>query len=307
MTTLPKAKDLRPIVEKLVTLGKQRRPARPPPGDRASCATRRRRKLFRPWPRATKARGGYIRVLKAGFRYGDAAPMAVIEFVDRDVAAKGQDSGPSAEQAEAAGGGVSLSPTPNTKRPVERPGVFVFRWGRHWSGAPPSGRLLSTAMDWIFRQALSSEHLDADRVLRAAFTPYMKRLGHENPAHYYKWLPASIERGDVFVADEGGRIVGVAATKQQEIQPVPRPARGRPGETRHRPRQLAAGPARINRALARRSHDVAADRRDDGASAASLRPPRLRDPGKPRPAGPRQGSAHSRHHGEVAVTRRNDR
>jgi GNAT superfamily N-acetyltransferase len=71
-------------------------------------------------------------------------------------------------------------------------------------------------MDWIFRLAQPAERLDADRVLRAAFTPYMKRLGREIPADYYKGLPASIERGDVFVADEGGRVVGVAATERRD-------------------------------------------------------------------------------------------
>jgi GNAT superfamily N-acetyltransferase len=71
-------------------------------------------------------------------------------------------------------------------------------------------------MDWIFRPALPDECLDADRVLRAAFTPYMKRLGREIPTDYYKGLPASIERGDVFVADEAGRVVGVAATERRE-------------------------------------------------------------------------------------------
>lgn len=73
-------------------------------------------------------------------------------------------------------------------------------------------------MDFIFRAALPSEFADADRVLRAAFTPYLARLGREIPADYYKWLPASIERGDVFVADENGRVVGVAATEQREAE-----------------------------------------------------------------------------------------
>jgi GNAT superfamily N-acetyltransferase len=73
-------------------------------------------------------------------------------------------------------------------------------------------------MDFIFRAALPSEFADADRVLRAAFTPYLARLGREIPADYYKWLPASIERGDVFVADESGRVVGVAATEQREAE-----------------------------------------------------------------------------------------
>jgi large subunit ribosomal protein L17 len=94
-TTLPKAKDLRPIVEKLVTLGKQgglanRRRAHAVLRDDVIVA-----KLFGPLAERYSTRaGGYTRVLKAGFRYGDAAPMAMIEFVDRDPAAKGLDSGP---------------------------------------------------------------------------------------------------------------------------------------------------------------------------------------------------------------------
>jgi large subunit ribosomal protein L17 len=95
VTTLPKAKDLRPIVEKLVTLGK-----------RGDLNARRRaiaelrdiamvRKLFDVLgPRYQERNGGYTRVLKAGFRYGDSAPRAVIEFVERDIDAKGKDSGP---------------------------------------------------------------------------------------------------------------------------------------------------------------------------------------------------------------------
>ncbi len=71
-------------------------------------------------------------------------------------------------------------------------------------------------MDFTFRQALPSERPDADRVLRAAFTPYIRRLGREIPADYYKWLPASIDRGDVYVADEAGRVVGVAATERRD-------------------------------------------------------------------------------------------
>jgi large subunit ribosomal protein L17 len=100
VTTLPKAKDLRPVVEKLVTLGK-----------RGDLHARRQaiaqikdvdlvRKLFDVLgPRYKTRNGGYTRVLKAGFRYGDNAAMAVIEFVDRDVDAKGKDSGPVAEAA----------------------------------------------------------------------------------------------------------------------------------------------------------------------------------------------------------------
>ena len=89
-TTLPKAKDLRPIVEKLITLGKRgdlhaRRQARAQLKQDMHCA-----KLFEILgPRYAERQGGYVRVLKAGFRYGDMAPMAIIEFVDRDVDAKG--------------------------------------------------------------------------------------------------------------------------------------------------------------------------------------------------------------------------
>ena len=95
VTTLPKAKDLRPVVEKLVTLGKRgdltsRRNAMSALRDEAMV-----RKLFAVLgPRYKDRTGGYTRVLKAGFRYGDNAPLAVIEFVDRDVTAKGKDSGP---------------------------------------------------------------------------------------------------------------------------------------------------------------------------------------------------------------------
>jgi large subunit ribosomal protein L17 len=106
VTTLPKAKDLRPVVEKLITLGKRgdlhaRRQAlaelRDPPMVK---------KLFEVLgPRYKDRNGGYTRVLKAGYRHGDSAPVGVIEFVDRDVEAKGKDSGPVQEKradAEAA-------------------------------------------------------------------------------------------------------------------------------------------------------------------------------------------------------------
>ena len=95
VTTLPKAKDLRPIVEKLITLAKRgdlhaRRQAiaelRDPPMVKKLFAT--------VGPRYKDRNGGYTRILKAGFRYGDNAAVAVIEFVDRDVSAKGLDSGP---------------------------------------------------------------------------------------------------------------------------------------------------------------------------------------------------------------------
>ncbi len=101
MTTLPKAKDLRSVVEKLVTLGKRgdlhaRRQAIAQVKDADLV-----KKLFDVLgPRYKTRNGGYTRVLKAGFRQGDDAPMGVIEFVDRDVEAKGKDSGPTAPAAE---------------------------------------------------------------------------------------------------------------------------------------------------------------------------------------------------------------
>lgn len=94
-TTLPKAKELRPIVEKLVTLAKRgdlhaRRLAYARLQDRAMVA-----KLFDVLAERYKDRpGGYIRIIRANFRYGDCAPLAYIEFVDRDVDAKGLGSGP---------------------------------------------------------------------------------------------------------------------------------------------------------------------------------------------------------------------
>jgi len=103
LTTLPKAKELRPYVEKLVTLAKRgglsnRRLAHARLQDDAQL-----QKLFEVIaPRYADRPGGYVRVLKAGFRASDQAAMAVIEFVDRDVSAKGQDSGPVEAEAEAA-------------------------------------------------------------------------------------------------------------------------------------------------------------------------------------------------------------
>ncbi len=103
VTTLPKAKDLRPVVEKLVTLAKRgglhaRRMAIAQIGDEVQV-----KKLFDVLAvRYAGRNGGYLRIMKAGFRYGDQAPMAVIEFVDRDVNARGLDSGPSQKADELA-------------------------------------------------------------------------------------------------------------------------------------------------------------------------------------------------------------
>jgi large subunit ribosomal protein L17 len=101
VTTLPKAKELRPIVEKLVTLGKKGGLAarRQAIGEMRDVAMAK--KLFDVLaPRYKDRKGGYTRIIKAGFRYGDNAAQAVIEFVDRDVDAKGLDSGPVQERRE---------------------------------------------------------------------------------------------------------------------------------------------------------------------------------------------------------------
>jgi large subunit ribosomal protein L17 len=111
VTTLPKAKALKPFVEKMITLGKKgglsnRRLALGQVRDEEQV-----RKLFDTLAERYKDRqGGYTRVLKAGFRYGDAAPMAIIELVDRDVNAKGQDSGP-----------TQFDDEPVAEAPVEKP------------------------------------------------------------------------------------------------------------------------------------------------------------------------------------------
>jgi large subunit ribosomal protein L17 len=103
VTTLPKAKDLRPVVERLVTLAKKgglhaRRQAVSQVRDETQV-----KKLFAVLAARYSGRaGGYTRVLKAGFRFGDNAPMAVIEFVDRDQTEKGKDSGPVQNKAEEA-------------------------------------------------------------------------------------------------------------------------------------------------------------------------------------------------------------
>ena len=103
ITTLPKAKDLRPVVEKLITLAKR--------GDlharrQAAAQLKEDRHVKRLFeilgPRYKDRQGGYVRVLKAGFRYGDMAPMAIIEFVDRDPSAKGAADRAREEAAEAA-------------------------------------------------------------------------------------------------------------------------------------------------------------------------------------------------------------
>ncbi|MFN4274245.1 MAG: 50S ribosomal protein L17 [Aliihoeflea sp.] len=112
VTTLPKAKELRPIVEKLVTLGKRGNlHARRQAISQIRNETMAKRLFDEIAPRYADRNGGYLRIMKAGFRFGDNAPMAVIEFVDRDVSAKGaadkarmeaEDQVEGREQAEAA-------------------------------------------------------------------------------------------------------------------------------------------------------------------------------------------------------------
>jgi large subunit ribosomal protein L17 len=125
VTTLPKAKELKPIVEKLITLGKKgglanRRLAVSRMRDQDQVA-----KLFDVLAtRYADRAGGYARVLKAGFRYGDNAPMAIIELVDRDVTAKGQDSGEVFEnseyEAEEKAEAGKAGPKPAKKAPAKK-------------------------------------------------------------------------------------------------------------------------------------------------------------------------------------------
>jgi large subunit ribosomal protein L17 len=111
ITTLPKAKEMRRVADRLITLAKRgdlhaRRLAASHVRDDRMVA-----KLFDVLgPRYKERNGGYTRVLRAGFRYGDSAPMAVLELVDRDTEARGQDSGPTQEQAgeEAAEQGAAV-------------------------------------------------------------------------------------------------------------------------------------------------------------------------------------------------------
>ena len=100
-TTLPKAKDLRPIAERLITLGKRGGlHARRQVIAKLQDATLAEKLLTTLAERYADRAGGYTRIVKAGFRYGDDAPMAIIELVDRDPAAKGKDSGPRPTEAE---------------------------------------------------------------------------------------------------------------------------------------------------------------------------------------------------------------
>lgn len=116
VTTLPKAKELKPFIEKLITLGKKgglanRRLAISRMRDEAQVA-----KMFDTLAtRYADREGGYTRVLKAGFRYGDNAPMAVIELVDRDVSAKGQDSGPVFTDSEYEEEAIEVAPAKKKK------------------------------------------------------------------------------------------------------------------------------------------------------------------------------------------------
>jgi large subunit ribosomal protein L17 len=115
-TTLPKAKELKPYVEKLITMGKvaAANPEKAVAKRRQAISTMRdetqAKKIFDILAeRYADRAGGYTRVMKAGFRYGDSAPMAVIELVDHDVSAKGKDSGPTEFDSEAEGTSLDLA------------------------------------------------------------------------------------------------------------------------------------------------------------------------------------------------------
>lgn len=130
VTTLPKAKELKPYVEKLITLGKKAlsNPKQALANRRLAVSRMRDQaqvgKIFSVLAERYESRdGGYTRIMKAGFRYGDAAPLAVIELVDRDVDAKGKDSGPVEfveSDAEAAEGAEKAAPKAK-KAPAKKP------------------------------------------------------------------------------------------------------------------------------------------------------------------------------------------
>jgi len=123
-TTLPKAKELRPIIEKMITAARKkdlhaRRQALSFLRDEAMTE----KLLSVLVDRYASRNGGYTRVLKAGFRYGDMAPMAIIEFVDRDVSAKGKDSGVvevAEENAEVEAPKAEKEEAPKAKKPAAK-------------------------------------------------------------------------------------------------------------------------------------------------------------------------------------------
>ena len=144
-TTLPKAKDLRSIVEKLVTKAKtdsvpNRRLVAAELGSSSADVVK---KLFAVLgPRYAKRPGGYTRVLKAGFRYGDAAPMAIIEFVDRDESAKSKAGDkktekPKAEKAEAEKSKTSKSTSSKSCKRICNPQGQGHRWRKDGRGKTP--------------------------------------------------------------------------------------------------------------------------------------------------------------------------
>lgn len=113
-TTLPKAKDLRPIVERLITKGKANDlAARRLLISRLRCQKSAEKVLATLAPRYETRQGGYVRIMKAGFRYGDATPMAIIEFVDRDESARGSDWNNSSDAAE-------TDAAPKAKKPAAK-------------------------------------------------------------------------------------------------------------------------------------------------------------------------------------------
>lgn len=126
-TTVPKAKELRPYLEKLITLGKQASAAPETALAKRRLAISKMRdetqvkKIFDVLAERYESRpGGYIRILKAGFRYGDAAPMAIIELVDRDVTAKGKDSGPTSFADDAVEEAPVAEEKPKKKAPAKK-------------------------------------------------------------------------------------------------------------------------------------------------------------------------------------------
>ena len=163
-TTLPKAKDLRPVIEKLVTLS--RRGAKDLHARRQALAQIKDAdqvtKLFDViGPRYAGRPGGYTRVLKAGFRHGDNAPMAIIEFVDRDVDAKGQDSGPVE---------VAANAKPSWQKRADR-AERLRRLATIWSECPQTAAGIGpAAMLPLFMRSAMKGRSDARHVLKSALS-----------------------------------------------------------------------------------------------------------------------------------------
>ena len=299
VTTLPKAKELRPIVEKLVTLAKKgglaaRRQAISEIRDVAQV-----KKLFEVLgPRYKERNGGYTRVLKAGFRYGDNAPNAVIEFVDRDVEAKGKDSGPGAgEEGRGTGSrsGLTFRIVPNSqgrrfRRPFYLPTVClasrvcIILPGQHASGRKhdPAHHCIRRARgrDRLCQRAIRSGQA---RRLSGQRHPHLRQLPHAERAerrHHGQSLLRRAVVGRAAVqgdgaqhhAGQGNRHRQLERRRDQEAAAHRRAAERRAHRHGHADRLLP----HHDRARSRRGRRLSAHAQADQATRCRLRSTRCR-------------------------------